>query len=217
MKASCSSLVALILFALCLTLPADETNEKSPYPGFRPESALDSAFIAEIKTATVAVYPTIIRTPTNTTFSADSQKQIVAFLNGRQITKAVSNDNPIDPGEIKGQGQFNWFENDMAVIGAEVQKQGLEEKYAVAMEVLFPPTRGDRQAVFGIHCIILDRQGGNAFSFLLNSHHQIFCDADMVANDLSEQSRAALIKKATAAGLEALDQQIKLETEKPGE
>jgi hypothetical protein len=69
--------------------------------------------------------------------------------------------------------------------------------------------RGDRQMVFGVHCIILNAKGENAFSFLLNSHHQIFTDAEMVADDRTEKSRNELIRKATEIGLEALVQQIK--------
>ena len=76
------------------------------------------------------------------------------------------------------------------------------------MEVLFPPIRGSSQAVFGIHCIILDNRGENAFSFLLNSHHQMFVDAKLTADDLSDESRTALIRKATDVGMQALAGQL---------
>ena len=212
MKVSTRFIIALGVASFSLSLSADEAEEINPSPGFRPECELASAFIADVKTSTVRVYPTIIRSPTNTTYSAESQQQVVAFLNGKKIIKAVSNEEKVDPGELQGRGQFDWFQNDMATIGREVKSQGIDEDYILVMEVLFPPQRGNRQSVFGIDCIVLDAEGSNGFSFLLNSHHQMFVEADLVADEVSEQSRAALVEKATAVGLEALVAQIQNET-----
>ncbi len=209
MKVSTRVIIALALASFTLALPAHETKEKTPAPGFRPESELASAFVADVKTATIRVYPTIIRTPTNTTFSMESQQQVVAFLSEKEIAKAVSDTNTIDPGEFKGRGQFDWFQNDMAVIGQNVQKKKIDEKYAIVMEVLFPPQRGNNQTVFGIHCIILDTAGQNVFSFLLNSHHQMFVDAAMHIEEGTTETRAVLIRQATAVGMEALLRQLK--------
>jgi hypothetical protein len=202
----------ILLLALAPIAQAHETAEKSPHPGFRPECESDAAFVAEIKTADMRVYPTIIRTPTNTYFSSESQQQIVVFLNDNKVTTATSDSSKIDPGKLKGAAQFDWFMNDMAVIGKAIKSRAVDEDYILVMEVLFPPMHGNRQAVFGIHCIILDAEGENAFSFLLNSHHQMFVDADLVVDDLSEKSRAELVSKATGVGLEALVGQIRLET-----
>ena len=212
MKTPIFSAIMLALAALCLSLPAHETEEKSPYPGFRPECERAPAFIADVKTATVRVYPSVIRTPTNTTYSAASQQQVVAFLNEEKITRAVADDIPVEVGEIQGRGQFDWFQNDMATIGQEVESRGVDADYVLVMEVLFPPQRGSRQSVFGIHCIVLNTEGQNAFSFLLNSHHQMFVDAKMTGEGESDQVRNELIKKATAVGLEALAAQIQPQT-----
>jgi len=208
MKAKTCFAIALSFAVQAASLTAHETDEKTPDPGFRPECKLSSAFVAEVNSATVLVYPTVVRSPTNTAFSTEAQQQVVAFLNDEGITKAVPDTGTIDPGELKGRGQFDWFQNDMSVIGQEVQKQKIDEKYILVMEVLFPPQRGNRLSVFGIHCLVLDAEGKNAFSFLLNSHHQMFIDADMVVENSSEQSRAQLIQKATAVGMQALVLQL---------
>ena len=210
MKAFTSTVIAAALIALCPSSRTDEREEKSPYPGFRPECEGAAAFVSDVKNAETAVFPTIIRTPTNTTFSTDSQQQIVSFLNHKKVTRAAPDRRELSPGDIKGRGQFDWFQNDMAVLGSELRKQKIEADYVMVMEVLFPPTRGNRQEVFGVHCILLNDEGGNVFSFLLNSHHQAFVDAGMAAEDQSEKSRSELIMKATAVGLEALVQQIEL-------
>ena len=70
---------------------------------------------------------------------------------------------------------------------------------------LFPP---GNQYVFGVHVYILDRNGENAFSFLLNSHHRVFVEADLTVKDSSEAARTRVIEKATQLGLAALKAQI---------
>jgi len=208
MKNVIQFIIVMAVFTLCQKAAAHETHEKISVPGFRMESELASRFISDIKTATIRVYPTIIRSPTNTTCSTMSQEQAVAFLDKNKVANAVKDNNEINPGELQGLGQFQWCQHDMEIIGREVQKRKVKEEYILVMEILFPPTRNNRQAVFGIHCIILNNQGQNAYTFLLNSHHQMFVDANMVANDLSAESRNQLINKATNVGLEALVMQI---------
>ncbi|HSR87523.1 MAG TPA: hypothetical protein VLL07_01105, partial [Pontiella sp.] len=168
-----------------------------------------------IKTATVQVHPSIVRTPTNTSFSAESQQQVVAFLNAEKIVKAVPDKMEFEVGEIKGRGQFDWFQNDMESIGQEVEALETDADYILVMEVLFPPQRGNRQSVFGIHCIVLDTEGQNVFSFLLNSHHRMFVDAQMEGEGDSGAVRDALVEQATSVGLAALAQQIKNATSVP--
>ena len=213
MKASFRFIITLAAGLTALTLTADETEVKTPVPGFRPECESAADFADRIGSVTVRIYPTVIRTPVTTSFSKESQQQIVDYLNRKGIAKAVAAASPIDPGELTGRGQFDWFQNDMTVIGEAVGQQAIGESYAMVMEVLFPPQRGSMQSVFGIHCIVLDASGSNAFSFLLNSHHQVFVDAAMTSDDGSERSRAELVRKATEVGLEALTAQIAAEKE----
>lgn len=211
MRAKTCSAIAIALAVLAMALTAHETEEKTPTPGFRMETERASAFASDIKTATIRVYPTIVRTPTNTTFSTESQQQIVVLLKEKKVADALKDSNEIKPGALQGHGQFQWCQNDMRAIGDEVQKREINEKYILVLEVLFPPTRGNHISVFGIHCIVLNSKGENVFTFLLNSHHQMFVDANMVANDLSGQSLAELVRKATEVGLEALILQIQQE------
>ena len=175
------------------------------HPGFRPESELAAAFLESVKSAKVAVYPVIIRTVAGTSYSEDSQKQVVSMLNEKQVTAAVAKADTIDPGELKGEGQLALFQNDLKTIAEQLKGFDSDADYSLVMEVLFPPLR---PAVFGIHCYVYDRQGENAFSFLLNSHHKLFVDADMTAEDSSEASRAEMMEKATKVGVTALMQQI---------
>lgn len=208
MKTSAFSARVLAGAALCLSVAAHETAEKSSDPGFRPECERASVFVADIQTATVQVHPSIIRTPTNTTFSAESQQQVVAFLNTEKVVKAVPDNMEFDVGEIKGRGQFDWFQNDLETISRKVESLQTEADYILVMEVLFPPERGNSQSVFGIHCMVVNTEGQNVFSFLLNSHHRMFADAQMHGEGESGPVRDALVEQATRVGLAALVQQL---------
>ncbi len=78
----------------------------------------------------------------------------------------------------------------------------------MAVEVLIHPNRSKQFAVWGIHCYVLDRDGSNAFSFLLNSHHKIFVDAALKTQDLSAQGKEQLVAGAARTALNALKQQV---------
>ena len=106
-------MTAAICLAVFRPVVADETEEKSSHPGFRPESEHAAAFLESVKFAKVAVYPLIIRTVAGTSYSEDSQKQVVSMLNEKQVTAAVAKAGTIDPGELKGEGQWGIFQNDL--------------------------------------------------------------------------------------------------------
>jgi hypothetical protein len=78
------------------------------------------------------------------------------------------------------------------------------------MEVLIHPSN---RSVFGIHCLIFDRDARSVFSFLLNSHHKLFADAKMSVPEPSPESRATLVTQATRIGVIALAQQIEAATD----
>jgi hypothetical protein len=200
------NIVAVCVATLLLHGCAARNQQQTIAPAYRPDSQYASEFLEAAETATIAVYPSIVRSLETTTFSEVSQQQIVSLLNQTQLTSAVAADGNIDPAELKGQSQWDMFRNDISTIAEKLKEQRTYAQYNLVMEILFPP--GDR-AVFGIHCYIFDRQGNNAFSFLMNSHHKLFVDADMVASDTSDASRLMLIDKATKVGVAALIQQIK--------
>ena len=76
--------------------------------------------------------------------------------------------------------------------------------YVLIMELLTP----DDQSIFGIEIYIVDSEGRNAFSFLLNEHHRIFAEANLIATDTSEEARSAMIGRATDLAVAALNEQI---------
>jgi hypothetical protein len=196
--------LALGMLALSISALADEPGQTIPDPGFRPESEYAAAFLDTTGKATIAVLPTLIRRVDRTAHSFESQEQVIAFLNESGIARAVTKSRRVDLGPLQRPSQWEIFEYGAESIAANLDGYDTGADYALVMEILVP---GD-QVVFGIEVYILNRQGQSAFSFLLNSHHQMFSDAKLVAKDSSEGARSKMIENATRIGLMALKAQI---------
>ena len=171
---------AICLIAFSLAVLAHEAEITTADPGFRPPSEYAPAFLESLDTATIVVYPSIVRRANRTAHSFASQAQIIDSLNTENIVTAVAGRRRIDLGRLLGTGSSQWevFENDMQRVAEALQKQGSDAQYHLVMEFLLPVSD---QQIFGVHCYVLDQQGQSAFSFLLNSHHQLFVDANLMA------------------------------------
>lgn len=197
--------LAVLMLVLIPVALAHEHDVKTPDPGFRPESEHAATFLESLDTATIAVYPALIRRENRTACSFASRDQIVASLSEDGMLTVRAAPNRVDLGALRGSSQWEIFERDMHRIGESVQKWRSDAKYHLFMEFLLPVSDGK---IFGVHVYILDTDGRNAFSFLLNSHHQSFVDANLVAEDSSEAARARLAEQATKLGVAALEAQI---------
>lgn len=198
-----SLIVALVAFpALVL---ADEPAQTISEPGFRPQSEYAAGFLDAVGSAKIAVLPTIVRRVERTAHSFESQEQIVSFLTESGITTAVTKSRRIDLRSLRRPSQWEIFEYGAESIAEKLEGYETGADYTLVMELLVP---GD-QAVFGIEVYILNKQGRSVFSFLLNSHHQIFADAKLAAGNSSETARNEMIKRATQVGLTALQEQIR--------
>ena len=200
--------LAVLAFAMTLSAFAHEPHVAIPDPGFRPESELADVFVDAFDSTTVAVYPTVVRRSRRTAHSFSSQQQVVAFINDHDLAAAIPARKRIDLGALQGTvfgSQWELFNHDMEKTGAVLQGQQPDAQYHLVLEFLLPVSD---QEIFGVHCFILDTEGQNAFSFLLNSHHQLFADANLVAKSKSEEARAGLMDRATEAAMMALHAQI---------
>ena len=199
-----SVIVCLAILILSGCSPQLDSHQISP--AYRPDSENALTFLQQLNTVNLAVYPSIIRTLDGTSFSTQSQQQIIELLNEAQVTQVVAKSNRIDPGELKGKSQWEMFVNDKQRIVEHLKQLKPDTQYSLIMEFLLPP---DNESIFGIHCYIIDQEGENVFSFLLNSHHQLFVDAKLTAADSTASSSALLIEKATQVGVNAFIQQIR--------
>jgi len=200
--------LALGALAVSMSIFADEPGQTISDPGFRPESAYAADFLDAVGNTKIAVLPTLIRRVDRTAHSFASQAQIVAFLNEAGIATAVTKPRRIDLGPLRRPSQWEIFQYGAESIAANLGDYETGADYTLVMELLVP----DDQSVFGVEVYIVDRQGQSAFSFLLNSHHQMFSDAKLFASKSSEDARNKMIEHATRVGLEALVAQIELAT-----
>lgn len=193
-------------FAVC----ADEPGALLTDPGYRPESDRSAEFIREVSSAKIAVFPTIIRTAGDTSYSVGSSQWAVEFLGLNMLGTGKTHDTPFDMGQLQGNSQWEMFEAGMTTIGGQLSDRNIQEDYAIVVEVLIPPPgpRTSYLSVFGVHCFVLEPDGTNAFSFLLNSHHQAFNDANLLTSDLTANGRTWLADASTKLALRALEAQI---------
>lgn len=199
------TLILTISVCLCPSFVlADEPGQTISEPGFRPPSEHAASFLDNAGAMQIAVLPTIVRRVERTAHSFASQQQIVDFLNASGIGAARANSLRIDLGPLRRRSQWEIFQFGTLSIAEKLEGRKPDTDYIIIMEILVP---GD-QSVFGIELYIMDQQGRSAFSFLLNSHHELFADAKLAAKNSSEEARETLIENATRVGLVALKAQI---------
>jgi hypothetical protein len=172
-------------------------NKNISIPGFRPESLLGKAFINSYKDSQFIIYPTITRAIDTTTWSKLLSNEFAQNLKRNENLNICLNENFLNPGELMGKSQFEFFQNDMVRLGNEVKMKNEKVDYCIIPEIIFEPERNGTLFVFGVHVFILNHEGENVFSFLLNSHHELFVEAKLYAynpneNDLEELKRRSL-------------------------
>ncbi|WP_445386439.1 carbohydrate binding domain-containing protein [Robiginitalea sp. IMCC44478] len=170
-------------------------NKKIRYPAYRPESVLEKAFTDSYKEAATTLYPTITRQIDTTTFSKALSEAFAQNLKADENLNILLSGKTLDPGELMGKSQFQFFMYDMVRLGNEIKIKGPTTEYHIIPEILFGPKRQGTLFVFGIHVFILDKEGENVFSFLLNSHHELFVDAKLFSYNPDNTDIEALLQR----------------------
>ncbi len=196
--------LAIVLAAFPTLVIADEPTQMTSDPGFRPESEHAAAFLDALGNTSIAVLPSIVRRTDRTAHSFASQEQIVAYLNDSGLASAVTKPRRVDLGPLRRPSQWELFQYGEEKITETLGGYDTGTDYTLLMEFLVP----EESAVFGIEVYLMDRQGRSAFSFLLNSHHEMFSRARIFARNSTEGARGEMIENATGVGLDALRLQI---------
>lgn len=174
-------------------------------PGFRPGSPQAAAFVESCTDARLAVLPTLVRGVDRMSYSVASQERIVQLLSASGLGTPTAADLRIDLGITPEPPQWHIFQRSLRSIGSALDPWPADADYALVMEVLLPP--GER-VVFGIETYILDRRGRDAFSFILNSHHEVFSKENLVRRNDTEEALQAMVLDATRVAVSALRAQI---------
>lgn len=194
-----SRLTSSVLLVFCCAAMAD---------GYRPESDLSTAFVNDMATAEIVVYPTIVHDPYICRYCTASRQLVIDFLETNGLGTARAVDTQIYLGKPEGKSQFEMFQNSMRIVGEHVSASQIDADYIMVLEVLFPPGMHGRTEVFGIHVYVLTPAGDNAFSFLLNSHHKSFVKARLSGSKDTAKGKEKLAIKATRVAMDALEEQI---------
>lgn len=198
-------MVAAIGLLLAVSIvDADNHGQTTPSPGFRPETENSAALIESLGSAKVAVFPSLVRRESRTAHSFSSQKLAVSMLNGSGLLEARPANRRMDLGDLQRVSQWDLFQYGLRSVGEQLAAHATDADYLLVLEFLVP----DNQNVFGIECYIVDRNGQNVFSFLLNSHHEMFVEAGLHAKNSSEDAREAMLLEATRIAIKAFEQQL---------
>jgi len=169
--------------------------------GFRPESELGQAFINSYKESKFIIYPTITRAIDTITWSKLLSKEFAQNLKSYENLNIRLDENLLNPGELVGKSQFEFFKNDMVRLGNEVKMKRKKIDYFIIPEIIFEPERNGTLFVFGVHIFILNNEGENVFSFLLNSHHELFVKAKLYTYNPNENDLEELKKRSIGSAL----------------
>ena len=178
---------AAVLALCCLSAAAHDPEQTIPEPGFHPPSDFAQVFLEDVGDMSVDVLPSLVRRVGRTAHSFSSQQLIVDALSQNGLGTARARRDRIDLGPLERRSQWELFQQGLAAVSAAVANLDITADYALQMEFLVP---GD-QAVFGVEVYIVDAQGRNAFSFLLNAHHEMFAAAELIASDSSEAASSS--------------------------
>ena len=197
--------IAAISVVLAATVGvADEHGQTTNAPGFRPESEHAMAFVDAFESSRIAVLPSLVRRESRTAHSFASQRLAVSLLNEGDRYDAVPANRRIQLGGLQPVSQWDLFRYGLDKVTTALATYETNADYVLVLEFLVP----DSQNVFGIECYIVDRDGHSVFSFLLNSHHEIFARAKLRASNASEEAREAMLLDATRVAIAALEQQV---------
>ena len=184
-------------------------NKNIINPGYRPESVLEQDFIDSYRESTFKMYPTITREIDTITWSKTLSKKFAQNLNEVENLNIQLSENILDPDELMGKSQFQFFMYDMVRLGNEIKINKGNTDYHIIPEILFAPERQGTLFVFGIHIFILDNEGENVFSFLLNGHHELFVEAKLFSYNPSDKDLEALKQRCLEVAARAFVLMVK--------
>lgn len=176
--------------------------------GLRPTAEVEPTFPRRLDGSTVMVFPTVVRHIDGSEYNAASAARIARFLREHESATPMMRDDRVLLDLAPDGGQWDVFQQGLHLVGEHLAAHPVATDYAMVVEVLVYDVRGGGQAVGGIQGYILDAHGRNAFSFLLNSHHELFADAPIRAPEASPEARQHLAHEATDVYLAALKRQL---------
>ena len=165
------------------------------------ESDRYKRFYNNLKEKGIAVFPGVVEDDDGTTYHLASRDTIASFFQNRDVLSVHLVGQEVDLAGLEGlNGQGALFERSMSLFSDHLKANPIDSGYALMAEYAVNET------IHVIQCYILDSDGEDAFSFLLNSHHKLFADARRETEAV--ESRDELIGRGTDVIIKALQYQF---------
>ena len=183
------------------------------HPAYRPAAEGDAVKLLRqrLGKTSITVLPTVIRSLRGSAYDKASRGKIADFFKTDKLATVIERDDQVDLSKSRDRVQRNLFRKCMSLLADHVKTSPVATDYVLLVECLVTPRRSGGQAVGGIQCYLLDSKGHNAFSFLLNSHHRLFNEAQLKRKTVSDDTHADLIDQSTEVVIEALRSQLRSE------
>ena len=212
MRGSSIVVIVVLIAMVGVIVSANESTQLLNDPGYRPpsEDNAEVVFRKNLGNTTITIFPTVVRTYKGIVYDKSSRAAIKDFLNKEKIAVASLSEEEMNLGKSDPENKTQWgvFQGSISIFGEHLKEKRIETKYAAVMEFLVTPRRSGGEAIGGIQCYILDSEGKNVFSFLLNSHHRLFTEAGLKTDMVSTEGQTELLRKGTEVVIEALRQQL---------
>jgi hypothetical protein len=130
------------------------------------------------------------------------------FISNKYAVIELREDPVFLPKPADNQGAV--ITNGMDALSSYINATPLATDYLVLVEVIVMsiPWDEDGAGVWAIDCYFLDSDGEDAFSFVLNGHWDLFNDANLFANNRSEDAIEELIRDAVRVVAQAFQSHI---------
>lgn len=215
-EAKMTSLCLAISVALC-TSNGEKANDSGTYSqadvGFWmsytegcqvTESDTYKRFYQGLKEKGITVFPGVAMHDTGPTYHLAARNTIASLFQDRGIPTVYPVEQEVGLGTMEGiNNQFALFKRSRSLFSEHLRANPIDSGYAVMTEYAVEETVNIMHV---IQCYILDSDGEDAFSFLLNSHHRLFNDFGLETEAV--ESRDKLIAKGTDVVIQALQCQL---------
>jgi len=167
------------------------------------ESDKYKRFYNSLKEKGITIFPAVVINDDGITYDLASRDTIASFFQSRGVSSVHLADEEMDIGGTEGlNSQWALFERSMSMFSDHLKANAMDSGYALMAEYVVGGT------IHVIQCYILDSNGDDAFSFLLNSHQKLFTDAQQEIDAEALESRDELIGKGSDVIIIALQHQL---------
>ena len=134
----------------------------------------NQAFRQSLGATTLTVYPAFVRDGDTPVYNAEAAEQVAEFFRSEQLADVTLSAAEVPITGAWGMNQLKMLQESADDFALYLAENPTETEYALLAEFLI----GGQGVPVGIHCYVLDAQRRLAYVILLNSHHDVFADAD---------------------------------------